>query len=350
MNRKILAITVVFGMLVWSCSKVDTSQQLTLKQSIEKSTADINSAISKISATKGYQILSIGGDPVAKANIPGTSFKDSITLALVAGIYDYQFDTIPMHHRFEFPYRLFKKTGISSMMIVNLPQRLIFHPRYLHSFIKPDSIFKNDFTITASDYHLYYNSWNSLDYKLTAGLTLNSVDLGSLEISTVSTSFMNQSNSSKFLFTGGYGISTAWQSGDTSKSSFTLLKDNNALLMETTLYVGNGFHKREKQYHLTIGNVEIKKGFGIDSIQVYMNGILQKKAGAKISDGDGSTGTICNNRDILLTFDDGTTTKLSSLIGPPLTELKTLISSLHNMYFAKNIVDYIAINIYFNSR
>ncbi|HEX7494233.1 MAG TPA: hypothetical protein VF346_08435 [Bacteroidales bacterium] len=350
MKRNILVIAVVFGLFGWSCSKVETSQQLSLKQSIEKSTADINTAISKISATKGYQVLSIGGDPVARVNVPGTTFKDSITLALVAGIYDYQFDTIPMHRSFEFPYRLFKKTGTSSMMIVNLPQRLIFHPRYLHSFMKPDSIFKNDFTITASDYHFYYNSWNSLDYKLTAGLILNSEDLGSFDISIVSTSLMNQSNSSKFTFTGGYGISTAWQSGDTSKSSFTLLKDNNALLMETTLYTGKDFHKREKQYDLTIGNVEIKRGFGIDSIQVYMNGVLQKKAGAKITDSADPTGTICNKRDILLTFDDGTTTKLSTLIGPPLTQLKTLVSSLHDMYFAENIVDYIAINIYFNSR
>ncbi len=349
MKKNILAITVVSGILLWSCSKVETSQQLTLKQSIEKSTADINTAISKISETKGYQILSLSVDPAAKLLAP-VGFKDSITLALISGIYDYQPDTILMHHNFFYPFRLFKKTGTSDKMIVNLPQKLIFHPRYLHNFNKPDSVLKNDFSITATDYHLYYNSWNNLDYKLIAGLTLNSADLGSLDISSVSTSFMDQSNTSKFTFTGGYGISTAWQSGDTSKSSFTLLKDNNALLMETTLYVGNSFHKREKQYDLTIGNVEIKRGFGIDSIQVYMNGILQKKAGAKISDGDGSTGTICNNRDILLTFDDGTTTKLSTLIGPPLTQLKTLVSSLHDMYFAENIVDYIAINIYFNSR
>jgi hypothetical protein len=350
MKRNILVIAVVFGMIAWSCSKVDTSQQLNLKQSIDKNVADINTALSKISATKGYQILSVGSNPAAKVYAPGISFKDSVTLALVAGIYDYQFDTIPMHHNFQFPYRLFKKTGTSSMMIVNLPQRLIFHPRYLHSFIRPDSVLKNDFTITASDYHLYFNSWNSLDYKLTAGLTLNSADLGSFDISAASTSFKNQSNSSKYTFTGGYGISTAWQSGDTSKSSFSLLKDNDALLMETTLYVWKSFHKIERQYDLIIGNVEIKRGFGIDSIQVYMNGVLQKKAGAKITDSAESTGTICSNRDILLTFDDGTTTKLSTLIGPALTQLKTLVSSLHDMYFAENIVDYIAINIYFNSR
>lgn len=236
------------------------------------------------------------------------------------------------------------------MMIVNLPHSRIFHPQYLHSFIRPDSVLKNDFTITASDYHFYYNFWNSLDYKLTASLTLNSEDLGSLDVASVSNSWKDQQNSSKFTFTGGYSIGTTWQTGDTSKTSFSLMKDNNALLVEKNMFTGAGFHKRERQYDLTIGNVEIKRGFGIDSIQVYMNGVLQKKAGVKITDSADTTGTICDRRDILLTFDDGTTEKLSTLLGPPLTELKALVSSLHDMYFAENIVDYIAINIYYNSR
>jgi hypothetical protein len=350
MKRNILLIAAVFGLIGWSCSKVDTqTQPQGLKQTLQKNVADINTAIGKISQTKGFEILS-SNDPTARVVASGTTFKDSITLALIAGIYDFQYDTMPMHHNFAFPFRLFKKTGTSDKMIVNLPQKLIFHPRYLHSFLMSDSILKNDFTISASDYHFYYNSWNSLDYKLVADLTLNTEALGSLNISSSSNSFNDMSNSSQFTFTGGYSIMTSWQSGDTSKVSFALLKDNNPLLMETTLFTGFGFHKREKQYDLTIGNVEIKRGFGIDSIQVFQNGVLQKTAGAKITDSADSTGSICNKRDILLTFDDGTTATLSSLIGPPLTQLKTLVTSLHDMYFAENVVDYIALNIFFNSR
>lgn len=350
MKSKILIISLVVGIIGWSCAKNDTqSQPMGLKQSIEKSVADINTAMNKISATKGYQILSSGATPSGKA-FDATAFKDSITLAKIAGIYDYQPDTIMMHHQFLFPFRLFKKTGTSNMMIVNLPQKLIFHPGYLHNFNFKDSVLKNDFTITASDFHYYFNFWNNLDYKLTAGLKLNSVDLGSIDISSVSMSRSDQSNSSKFTFPGGYGIATSWQSGDTSKLSFNLLKDNTSLLKETTLFTGSSFHKWERQYDLVIGNVEIKRGFGIDSIQVFLNGVLQKKAGAKITDTADTTGTICNKRDILLTFDDGTTSKLSTLIGPPLTQLKTLITSLHDMFFAENVVDYIALSIFFNSR
>ncbi|HKK42251.1 MAG TPA: hypothetical protein VJ963_07570, partial [Bacteroidales bacterium] len=109
-------------------------------------------------------------------------------------------------------------------------------------------------------------------------------------------------------------------------------------------------HKHERVYELSIGNVDIMRGYGIDSIQVYLDGILQKTAGAKITDNSDTTGTICGKRDILLTFDDGTTARLSDLIGPALTELKSLVTSLHDMYFAENVVNYVAINIYYNTR
>jgi hypothetical protein len=353
MKKNILFSVVAIGLIAWSCSKVESpAVQQSLKQAIEKNVSDINAAINTISATKGYQILSVNTAPAVKdmnMMIP-IVFQDSITLNLVSGIYNYQLDTVPMHHNFEFPFRIFKKVGTSNDMIVNLPQKLIFHPKYLHSFIKSDSVLKNDFTITATNYHFYHNFWKSLDYKLTAGLSLNSVDLGSFDISTISHGFNNQSNTSQYNFTGGYSISTSWQTGDTSKFSFSFLKDKDPLLLETSLFTKSGMNKREKQYDLTIGNIEIKRGFGIDSIQVFLNGVLQKKAGAKITDSADSTGTILMNRDIMLTFDDGTTTKLSTLLGPPLTQLKTLVNSLQDMFFARNIVDYIAMNIFFNSR
>lgn len=352
MKRNILLISVIVGVVVWSCTKNDSmvpSQPRDLKQSIDQNVAAINTAMTKISSTNGYKILVSGSSVTGKA-LDASSFRDSITLALVAGIYDYQPDTLMHHHYFAFPYRLFKKSGSSDKMIVNLPQKLIFHPGYMHNYNPKDSVLKNDFKITTNNYHYYFNSWNSLDYLISAGLALNNADLGNFKVSTVATSTTGRTNSSDYNFTGGYSVSTAWQSGDTTKMSFALSKDNNQMLKETTLFTGYGFHKREKQYDLIIGNVEIKRGFGIDSIQVFVNGTLQKKAGAKITDSADSTGTICGKRDILLTYDDGTTAKLSSLIGPQLTQLKTLISSLHDMYFAENVVDYIAISIYLNSR
>jgi hypothetical protein len=343
MKKCIIAIAIVFGLITWSCSKVETTHGL--KQSVEKSVANINSAVNRISDSKGYQLLTLSGDQTKLAG----GFTDSITLSLISGIYDYQPDTLPRPHQF-FPYRLFKKTAPSDMLIVNLPQRMIFHPKYLLFHNPADTMTSNDFTITASDYHLYYTWWKSYDYKLAAGLKLDSDDIGTMDVSSYANSIKEHNYSSKFTFTEGYSISAEWSTGDTSVSSFVLSQDDNILLKETTLFVWNNTRKHEKQYIITIGNIDIKRTPGVDSIQVFMDGVLQKEAAAFITDDSDTTGSICNKRDILLTFDDGTTAKLSEMIDPAITTLRTLIESLHNMYFAKNIVDYIALSIYYNTR
>ena len=119
--------------------------------------------------------------------------------------------------------------------------------------------------------------------------------------------------------------------------------------MESLSFTGDGFKRKERQYILSIGNVDIKRTTGIDSIQVFLNGVLQKKAGAKIIDNEDYNSSICNKRDILLSFDDGTTANLSDLISPAMETLKSLSKSLGEMYFSKQIVDYIAFSIYYNN-
>ena len=119
-------------------------------------------------------------------------------------------------------------------------------------------------------------------------------------------------------------------------------------MKETTIRIWRDYHNKEKQYILSVGNVDIVRSSGIDSIQVFLDGVLQQTAGAKITDPD-TEGSICHHRDILLTFDDGTTTNLSDLIQPAKETLGTLVDSMHSMRFAKNVVDYIAISIYYHS-
>lgn len=346
MKKRIISIVFIVGLIAWSCTKTDTGpgQNLTLKQTVENNVNKVNNALDQISRTKGYQLLSINDGTLKSAE----SFTDSITLGLIAGIYTYQPDTT---HRFGFfnTYRLFKKTGDSEMMIVNLPQKLIYHPRYLHNCNPADSVLKNDFKISASDYHYYYTSWNQYDYKISAGLMLDTADLGNLDVTAGADLTSGNIWSSKYTFSDGHKIDVSGQTGDTTKMSFTLSDETETLLKETVSFIRSGFKVTERQYVLSIGNVDIKRSTGIDSIQVFLNGVLQQKAGARIIESTDDSGSICKSRDIQLTFDDGTTTNLSILINPAMTILKTLVNSLHSMYFAKNIVDYIAISIYFNT-
>jgi hypothetical protein len=343
MKKNVLIIVLVIGLTGWQCSRMDSRSDL--KMAFQNNLEKINTGIDKISRSQGYQLLTVSGD-LTKSD---ESFQDSITLALVAGIYDFQPDTIHHYKHMYYPYRLFKKSGESEHMIVNLPKLLIFHPKYLHFYNPKDSIPPNDFTINASDYHLYYNWWNSYDYRLTAGFTLENEDIGNMDISSESSSYKDHSYTAKYNFTENYSISTSWQMGDTSKSSFALTDGDDILLKESSVFVKTGYRQHEKQYTLTIGNIDIVRSTGIDSIQVFLDGVLQSQAAVKITDSSDTTGTICHKRDIQLTFDDGTTEKLSELISPALTKLRTLIDSLHSMYFAENIVDYIAVCIYYNN-
>jgi hypothetical protein len=341
MKRKIIAVVVVIGLVALSCSKDETGNR-GLKQSVEKGVADISHAVTRISETKGYQLLSLN-EGASKSDY---TFNDTINLGMVSGIYDFQPDTVLRYNHF-CQYRLFKKTGESDNMIVNMPEAFVLHPKHLHFYEPVDTVYPNNFTITATDYHLYYNWWHNYEYKLTAGLTLNNENAGSMDVSSSSGSFHSNSYASKFTFGDGYNIAALWQNGDTAKSSFSLSKENDTLFKESNTFIWNGHHKSEKQYDLTIGAVELKKTTGIDSIQVFVGGVLQQNAAEIITDDSDTTGSVCQKRDILLTYDDGTTSKLSDLIDPVREQLNTLRESLQNMYFAKHIVDYIAFSIYY---
>ncbi len=343
MKKNVIAIVVIMGMIAGSCSKVETGNR-GLQQSVENGVANITNAVMKISGTTGYQLLTMN-DASSKSDL---SFNDSINLSTVAGIYDFQPDTVMRLHYFS-PYKLFKKTGESDNMVINLPEMMVMHPRHLHFFQPLDTVYPNNFTITATDYHLYYNWWHNYEYKLTAGLMLNNEDAGSMDVSASSPSFHSNAWSSSYNFPEGYNISAMWQSGDTTTSTFSLSKDNDMLFKESNVFIMHDFHNREKQYDLTIGNVQVKKSNDVDSIQVFVGGILQQHAAKIFTDSSDSTASVCHKRDILLTYDDGTTAKLSDLISPVKQQLSMLSDALHSMYFARNIVDYIAFSIYYDT-
>ncbi len=344
MKKSILTITIISGILAWSCSKFDT-ENLNLKQSVEKNVAEVNNALHAISETGSYKLLS-ADEAVLKSE---TDFQDSITLDMVAGIFDFKPD-LSHHHQFFIPHRMFEKTGESELMIVNLPQELVFHPRSLHTLQAPDSTLENDFTITTSQYNFYYTWFNEFNYLLNAGFELDAEDLGNFAVLAAGSRDTGSSYASEYTFAEGYRIGVGFESGDSSVASFVLADGDDILLKETRIKVRQGFHKRERLYILTLGNVEIRRGTAIDSIQVYLDGVLQKEAGAKITDETGSDGSFCHRRDILLTFDDGTSMNLSELLAPSREILRTLYDSMHGMKLAKHIVDYIAVSIYYHSQ
>ena len=343
MKRHVVFFMTILVFLSWGCSKFET-ENMNLKDALNRNISDLNSAVNYISTTKGYQMLSANSADF-KADM---SFDDSIKLDLIAGIYDFKPD-LCHYHMFFIPYRLFEKTGESDQMIVNMPHKLAFHPKYLHDINPFDSLLENNFTINASDYHFYYSWVQQHDYKLTAGFTLDSEDIGSIDVESVGNTDSGLKYSSAYTFDEGYKISVGFMSGDSTVSSFALTQDDDTLMAETMIRVREDFNnEKEKKYILTIGNIDIVKSTGVDSIQVYLDGVLQQNAAAVIDDTTYMGASICHTRNILLTFDDGSTAKLSELIKPAKQALATLVDSLHSMNFATYVVNYIAISIYYH--
>lgn len=338
--RKITVVFVVFAaLLMWQCSR--SSDTASLKSSIDESVAKINTAMSAIAETRGYELMT--ATDLTKSE---ESYSDSITLDLIAGIYDFTPDTFYCHRFFK-PFWKFEKTAESEMLVMNMPEKLIFHPRHLLNPNPPDTVPVNDFTITASEYHFYYSFLHKYDYRLTAGFTLKDEDVGMLDVAYTGENFAGRSYTSEYKFNDDYSVQVSFQSGDTTVTAFTLKEGDKILMAEKKFVVWKDFHQSERKYILSIGDVDIVRVKGIDSIQVYLNGVLQKTAGAVIIDDEESDGSVCHQRDIMLTFDDGTTAKLSDLIGPALETLRTLTDPMREMYFAKHIVDYLAFTLYY---
>jgi len=347
MKKNVFVVAVIICVVGYSCSWIDTSKPGDLKNSLEKSAGKINTAVAKISGSDAWQLIS-GTDLAQKSDI---SYTDSITMKLISGIYSYQPDTT-RHFNHNSSFKMFKKVGISDSLIINMPNKLAFHPYYMDEYDRQYTMLTNDFTIKASDYHFYYNWRGQFDYGLKAGLILDKADLGTIQVAQYANARNDQMYSSDFTFADGYAINTFSQVGDSIIRRFSLYKDNDTLLQEQVLFIKNGTWHPERQYTLSIGNVDIKRTPGIDSIQVFLNGVLQKTAAKFIDDStETSEPTVCHRyRDIVLTFDDGTTVKLSELLGPVLDQMGDIVDSLRNMWFAKRVVDYVAFNIYYSKQ
>jgi len=152
-----------------------------------------------------------------------------------------------------------------------------------------------------------------------------------------------------------------YSTGDTILSVYSISKGATTLFQEKFTSIKDlTSHHREKLYSLTIGNVQVLRNptngnNGLDSARVYLGGVLQTKAKVKIIDTTSSStddntefSVIGHNRDLQITFDDGTVTTVSQLLSTTITDVRTLFLSLRQVYFATNVVDWVAWDVLMN--
>jgi hypothetical protein len=349
-HGRIILVTAFLSVLLWSCSKNDGNvNNLSLKQAINQSSLNLNNAMDAISSSKAYSILTINDGTQKSASTTDSLYRVYIPLEKIKGVYDYH--PVPKTDRWgRSLIQFFNMTGDNSQMIVRMPLKKVVNPRTLRHYEPSDSLLENNFSIAVSDYHNNYNSYHDFDYILKSEISVDDVIAGNLNIKYIISPTLGIQYASQYAFSDSYTADYKYESGDTTLSSFTITGDNKILYEEKLLTVKNDTVRfgREHKYILTIGDVQIVRKSGLRTVEVYVNGVLQPDAKVEIIDKEEDTeASVCRKRDIQITFEDGTVTTVSALIGESIVNIKTLFDSLHQVYFAAYIVDWIAYDIYY---
>jgi hypothetical protein len=349
---RILSAGVLFASLIWGCTKTNDGilNQTSLKQSLDQSAVRLNSAVKTISSTQAFNILTISDAGVTKsASAADSTYRVYIPLDLIKGIYDYNKVTKNNHWGLSLLH-FFKKSADNSQMIVRMPLKKVTRPGSLRHFSAADSSLTNNFSIAVSQYHNNYNNYHDFDYILASEISIDSAVAGKLNIKSFKSPTKGTDYASQYAFTGSYTANYKYESGDTTVSSFAIQNGSEVLYKEELLTIKNDTARfgREHQYILTIGNVQIIRKSGTKTVQIAVNGVLQPNAVIAIVDKESDPeASVCKKRDIQITFEDGTVKTISQLISSSVDNIKTLYSSLHQVFFAAYIVDWIAYDIYY---
>ncbi len=358
-TKNVYVASVLLGIILWSCNKKEdsTTNSVSLKTSINSGVQSLTTAMNAISASPGFQVFTGANEASTKsAEISSSdSLTNSILLADIAGKYDYKANTVKIGHRSIM--RFFTKTGDSQQLIVSLPEEKVKAYRTLLRYAPGDSLLKNNYVVTVSDYQFKFNFWGSVDYRLASSVKISDVDAGSLQIQAKNSMNNGYKYSSEFAFPEGYIAKCQYASGDTAISSYSILQGSKTLYEEkrTAIKSSDVTKHRERSYSLLIGNVLIERKIGIgqqaslDSAKVYVDGVLQLKSKVEIVDVSTDItdqSVTSQKRDLKITFDDGTSSTLSELAGKVINDISSLFASMKQVNFASRIVDWIAWDIY----
>jgi len=359
---------VLLSFLTWSCSNKDdvSTSQGSFKVSMNTNVTNLTTAVTAITNSPGYQVLATSGTSNGPSMVKsatsnsGSVFStplDTISLAAIAGTYDYKASKYKKWSPAFFNF--FSKTAASTDFIVRLPSSKVTKPGMLFHYSPADTLLVNNYVIDVSNYNYNFGRflWN---YDMTSTITIDNIAAGTLSIQTSRNKTNGYQYQSDFIFADGYDAKMTISTGDTILSDYTISKAGTVLFGEkfTSIKSATTTKHRENQYALTIGNVLIERSpskgnNGLDSAKVYVGGVLQTKATVKFIDITSKSDTtefsiVGHNRDLQITFDDGTVQTVSQLLGSTITDVRTLFTSLRQVYFATNIVDWVAWDVYMN--
>ena len=367
-TTKIYLGLVLLSMVAWSCtSEGDLASSKSLKTSINASAQSLTTAMNTITSSAGYKLLSSSGNMSGSMGVLG-NFQPfdttSVTFGLadVAGVWDYKAALNYRKHYLSLN-KFFQKstTETSTDFILRLPESKIKNPMDLLFYSPKDTTLTNNYVVDVSKYNRWFQQYRPgsywFDYEMSSNIKISNTNVGDLAIVTSNHEASGYKFVSSFAFANGYDASTTYTTGDTITSIYNIAKAGQTLYQEkyTAVKTSSTSRYREKQYDLTIGNVEIVRNAGpnsLDSAKVYVSGVLQTKSKVEIvtvttTTADESTITK-KTRTIQITFDDGTTTTIKDLLGSTIDDIGSVFSTIREAYFATDIVDKVSYYIYKN--
>jgi hypothetical protein len=368
-TTKIIAALALLGIITWSCTTQTDLSSSALKSNINSNAATLTTAVNTITASAGYQVLanssSTSGPSLVNemGEMPVDTTTVSYSLTDVSGVWDYTASL--KSHRFQPITNFFTKTGTSNNLILRMPESKVKKPWTLMFYQSSDTTLTNNYVIDVSKYARKYNQYRIgrwyWTYDLASNISISNVSAGDLTIQSSNQATTGYNFASGFTFANGYKATTTYTSGDTIVSTYNISKDNTTLYEEkyTAAKTSATSKFRERQYSITIGNVKIVRTPGLnvlDSAKIYVGGVLQTNAKIQVVDqtvsSDSTEVTMTNHkRDLQITFDDGTVTRVSQLLTDnTLSNIRTLFNTIRQAYFATNIVDNVANYIYKNKK
>ena len=362
MKTKILFANFTLSVILLSAcnSEVESSDGTSLKSSINTSIETLTTAVNKISSSSEFQLLSelneSGTSQVSAAQYAPSAQTDSIIIKLadISGIYEYSPARVKKGQ--SNVMRFFERTADNDIMIVKLPVEKVRNPRALFYYSPGDTTLTNNFEAAVNNYSYTSSRANGREYQVNSIFSINQTNIGSFKISYLRNKTNGYNYMSQYDLTSGYSVKYQENSGDTAVSVYSINDQATTLYEEkTTAYKVSGDNRhRERVYSLTIGNVQIVRSLGhnsIDSAKVFVDGVLQTEATVEIivNNPDSTDQSLTHKkRDIKITFADGTSTTIRELAANSIDNIGTIFSAVKQANFATDIIDRIAWNIYYH--
>jgi hypothetical protein len=316
---------------------------------------NVSSAVKSISASKGFDLINAEDqDHHSKSafltDVVDSAYKGRIDFEQLKGVYEYKPSITALPPKHDMPFTYFKKTGESDKFVVKFPAakakpgKFYFDPR-------KDPVMANDFVFVASEYKYMWNRENDFAYNMKSDISIRDTAVSSIEIRNIVLPPLKIDFSTKYTLANGYGLEVTSLTGDTIFHKRKLTKNGEVVMEEAfTLVYDNVLKVKQNSYDLKVGIVAINFVRNTGVYTVLVDGVVQSNAVVEqflrpLTNKDEFS--ILGRRNFQIKLEDGTIIKVAELLGDSnLNSLRAIFEGLRSAWFATNVVDYVAINIF----